>query len=88
MYYACDTADSVFDTPMNPMTVEGNMFANLFQKVPAGRGGEPSDIVGTILYLCSKAGVCPNYKQLTQAYVTGQSLCVDGGRILVANGQE
>jgi hypothetical protein len=48
----------VFDTAMNPITAEGNMFANLFEKVPAKRAGIPEDIVATILYLVSKAGVC------------------------------
>lgn len=42
---------------MNPINAEGNMFANLFEKVPAKRAGIPEDIIGTILYLCSKAGV-------------------------------
>jgi NAD(P)-dependent dehydrogenase (short-subunit alcohol dehydrogenase family) len=42
---------------MNPINVEGNMFSNLFDKVPAKRAGVPEDIVATILYLASKAGV-------------------------------
>lgn len=42
---------------MNPINAEGNMFAGLFDKVPAKRAGEPEDIVGAILYLVSKAGV-------------------------------
>jgi len=42
---------------MNPINAAGNMFANLFDKVPAKRAGEPEDIVATILYLVSKAGV-------------------------------
>ena len=42
---------------MNPINAEGNMFANLFEKVPAKRAGVPEDIVATILYLVSKAGV-------------------------------
>lgn len=63
---------------MNPVGAEGNMFANLFDKVPAKRAGKLEDISGTVLYLCSQAG----------AYVDGRCLCVDGGRVLVANGQE
>jgi hypothetical protein len=43
---------------MNPVNAEGNMFANLFDKVPAKRAGVPEDIAGAILYLVSKAGVC------------------------------
>ena len=42
---------------MNPINAEGNMFSNLFDKVPAKRAGVPEDIVATILYLVSKAGV-------------------------------
>ncbi|KAL4949085.1 hypothetical protein BDW69DRAFT_203091 [Aspergillus filifer] len=63
---------------MNPVGAEGNMFAGLFDKVPARRAGRAEDLAGTVLYLVSKAG----------AYVDGISLCVDGGRVLVANGQE
>ncbi|KAJ6007335.1 hypothetical protein N7540_011311 [Penicillium herquei] len=63
---------------MNPVGAEGNIFSSLFDKVPAKRAGSSEDLAGTILYLVSKAG----------AYVDGVSLCVDGGRILLANGQE
>ncbi|KAJ5373494.1 hypothetical protein N7517_005500 [Penicillium concentricum] len=62
---------------MNPVGEEGNVFSALFDKVPAKRAGIEDDIAGTILYLVSRAG----------AYVDGISLCVDGGRILLANGQ-
>ncbi|KAL4779768.1 short-chain dehydrogenase [Aspergillus varians] len=63
---------------MNPVGAEGNMFSSLFDKVPARRAGREEDLAGTVLYLASRAG----------AYVDGVSLCVDGGRVLVANGQE
>ncbi|OIW24527.1 NAD(P)-binding protein [Coniochaeta ligniaria NRRL 30616] len=63
---------------MNPVGEEGNMFSSLFDKVPAKRAGNEHDIAGAVLYLVSRAG----------AYVDGVSLCVDGGRILLANGQE
>ncbi|KAJ5804442.1 uncharacterized protein N7518_000745 [Penicillium psychrosexuale] len=63
---------------MNPVGEEGNMFSSLFDKVPAKRAGNEDDIAGAVLYLVSRAG----------AYVDGVSLCVDGGRILLANGQE
>ncbi|KAJ5502090.1 hypothetical protein N7463_004964 [Penicillium fimorum] len=62
---------------MNPVGEKGNVFSALFDKVPAKRAGIEDDIAGTILYLVSRAG----------AYVDGISLCVDGGRILLANGQ-
>ncbi|KAL4978314.1 hypothetical protein BDW66DRAFT_158391 [Aspergillus desertorum] len=63
---------------MNPIGADGNMFAGLFEKVPARRAGREDDLAGTVLYLVSKAG----------AYVDGVSLCLDGGRVLVANGQK
>ncbi|KAI0151806.1 short chain dehydrogenase [Xylariaceae sp. FL1272] len=63
---------------MNPIGAEGNIFSNLFDQVPAKRAGNEEDIAGAVLYLSSKAG----------SYINGISLCVDGGRVLVANGQE
>ncbi|RAL02327.1 SDR family NAD(P)-dependent oxidoreductase [Aspergillus ibericus CBS 121593] len=63
---------------MNPVGAAGNMFSGLFDKVPAKRAGRTEDLAGTVLYLVSRAG----------SYVDGVSLCVDGGRILLANGQE
>lgn len=42
---------------MNPVGEEGNMFAALFDKVPAKRAGRTEDIAGSVLYLCSLAGV-------------------------------
>ncbi|CEJ80713.1 Putative Pc22g02220 protein [[Torrubiella] hemipterigena] len=63
---------------MNPIGEEDNIFSSLFDKVPAKRAGNESDMAGTVLYAASRAG----------AYVDGVSLCVDGGRILLANGQE
>ncbi|KAI1214215.1 short chain dehydrogenase [Annulohypoxylon truncatum] len=62
---------------MNPVGEEGNVFSNLFDKVPARRAGGEEDIAGVVIYLASRAG----------AYVDGISVCVDGGRILLANGQ-
>ncbi|KAL1887974.1 hypothetical protein Sste5346_009856 [Sporothrix stenoceras] len=63
---------------MNPVGAEGNMFSNLFDKMPAKRAGEADDIAGAVLYLASWAG----------SYIDGINLCIDGGRILLANGQE
>ncbi|KAH7007082.1 short chain dehydrogenase [Ilyonectria destructans] len=63
---------------MNPVGEAGNVFSSLFDQVPAKRAGDEEDIAGAVLYLASRAG----------AYVDGISLCVDGGRILLANGQQ
>ena len=48
---------AVVPSQMNPVGQEGNMFAALFDKVPAKRAGKLEDIAGTVLYLTSKAGV-------------------------------
>jgi len=63
---------------MNPVGEAGNMFSSLFDRVPARRAGNEEDIAGAVIYFASRAG----------AYIDGVSLCVDGGRVLVANGQE
>ncbi|KEF54701.1 uncharacterized protein A1O9_09143 [Exophiala aquamarina CBS 119918] len=62
---------------MNPVEEGNNQFAELFKAMPAQRIGQSEDIVGAVIYLSSQAG----------AYVDGRCLCVDGGRVLVANGQ-
>ncbi|KAK1623799.1 putative short-chain dehydrogenase [Colletotrichum phormii] len=67
-----------FPSRMNPIGKEGNVFSALFDKVPAKRAGQEEDIAGAVIYLASRAG----------SYVDGINLCIDGGRILVANGQE
>ncbi|KAI5239921.1 NAD(P)-binding protein [Aureobasidium subglaciale] len=63
---------------MNPVGEAGNMFSSLFDRVPAKRAGNEDDIAGAVIYLISRAG----------AYIDGVSICIDGGRVLVANGQE
>ncbi|KAL2424482.1 hypothetical protein ABEF95_010943 [Exophiala dermatitidis] len=62
---------------MNPVEEGNNQFAELFKAMPAARIGKMEDIAGAIIYLSSEAG----------AYVDGRCLCVDGGRVLLANGQ-
>ena len=42
---------------------------SILERIPAGRWGEPQDIKGPIVFLCSDAG----------AYVHGAVLLVDGG---------
>lgn len=60
-------APGAFPSEMNPMAAEQPEAFKDF--VPAGRVGRPSDIVGTCVYLASRAG----------DYVVGVVLSVDGG---------
>lgn len=60
---------------MNPVGAEGNMFANLFDKVPAKRAGKLEDIAGTVLYLCSQAGVSQINRYLLVILISPKGLC-------------
>lgn len=51
------------------MEVEGEALA---QRIPTGRLGQPGDLVGAALLMCSDAG----------AYINGVNLYVDGGRAI------
>ena len=44
-------------------------YEQILGRIPAGRWGEPHDLAGAIVLLCSPAG----------AYITGTVLAVDGG---------
>jgi len=41
--------------------------------IPQGRLGTPNDVVGLVLFLCSDAA----------AYITGQTINVDGGKVMI-----
>jgi len=43
------------------------------EDIPLGRLGEPEDVTGLILFLCSDAA----------RYITGQAINVDGGKVMV-----
>ncbi len=43
------------------------------EDIPQGRLGEPGDVVGLVLFLCSDAA----------AYIPGQAINVDGGKVMV-----
>jgi 3-oxoacyl-[acyl-carrier protein] reductase len=49
------------------------MMAKWLADIPQGRLGLPEDVVGLVLFLCSGAA----------AYVTGQAIHVDGGKVMV-----
>jgi NAD(P)-dependent dehydrogenase (short-subunit alcohol dehydrogenase family) len=50
-------AHIVVPSKMNPVGEQGNIFSNLFNKVPAKRSGSEEDMAGAVLYLASRAGV-------------------------------
>ncbi|MCL5744711.1 MAG: SDR family oxidoreductase, partial [Acidobacteria bacterium] len=43
------------------------------ERVPLGRGGEEGDLKGVAVFLCADAS----------NYITGQTIVVDGGTVLV-----
>lgn len=65
-----------------PGVIETEMTAQLRQNpeqmrkwledIPQGRLGTPEDVVGLVLFLCSEAA----------AYITGQAIHVDGGKVM------
>ena len=68
-------AASLIETPMTAghFTV-GPAIQAMREMTPLGRMGSPQDIANAALYLCSDLG----------SYVTGQTICVDGGASLLA----
>ncbi len=48
------------------------MMARWLADIPQGRLGKPEDVVGMVLFLCSDAA----------AYVSGQAINVDGGKVM------
>jgi NAD(P)-dependent dehydrogenase (short-subunit alcohol dehydrogenase family) len=63
-------APGVFPTPLNRALIEGTPRGDWFKNhTPMGRFGEPADLVGAAIFLCSPSA----------SYVTGHTLAVDGG---------
>ncbi|MEM6985088.1 MAG: SDR family oxidoreductase [Pseudomonadota bacterium] len=63
-------APGFFRTPLTaPVFEDGELANKLASQTCIGRNGEPADLVGPLIFLCSEAS----------AYVTGQVLPVDGG---------
>jgi gluconate 5-dehydrogenase len=59
-----------FDTEMNQALVQDAEFtAWVEERTPARRWGRPDELVGTLVYLCSRAS----------SFVNGQNIFVDGG---------
>ena len=49
------------------------MFNTIVSSTPLGRVGNPEDIMGVCVFLASAAS----------SYITGQTICVDGGRTIL-----
>jgi NAD(P)-dependent dehydrogenase (short-subunit alcohol dehydrogenase family) len=49
------------------------MYKTIVSSTPLGRVGSPEDIMGACVFLASAAS----------SYITGQTLCVDGGRTIL-----
>lgn len=60
-----------------PMTAESRTSSAQVEKwiadIPQGRLGQPDDVTGLVLFLCSDAS----------AYLTGQAINVDGGKVML-----
>lgn len=61
-----------FRNTNDPVFQQGDRRKNAVNKIPMGRLGTPSDLVGAAIFLASKAS----------NWVTGQSIPVEGGRLI------
>ncbi len=66
-------APGIFPSRMTAFMFDGDDTSAAGGMIPVGRVGTPEDMVGTVLYLISRAG----------AFTTGTTLVVDGGALLV-----
>lgn len=65
---------AVIPTPLSQAVVDDDTRRNTaIAKIPMGRLGTPDDLLGAVILLASNAG----------AFITGQTLYVDGGRTLL-----
>ena len=65
-------APGLFPSKMTAFSMPGGDTSGVSQFIPMKRVGSPGDIVGTVVYLASRAG----------AYTTGATIKVDGGSTL------
>jgi NAD(P)-dependent dehydrogenase (short-subunit alcohol dehydrogenase family) len=63
-----------FETPMNRVLMnDPEAYKAFLAKIPLGRWGQPDELGGLVVFLCSPAG----------AFVTGTSIVIDGGWMAV-----
>ncbi|CAL9234800.1 unnamed protein product [Arabidopsis halleri] len=68
-------APNVINTPLSQSYLEDVSFKNgLLSRTPLGRVGEPNEVASLVVFLCLPAA----------SYITGQTICIDGG--LTVNG--
>jgi NAD(P)-dependent dehydrogenase (short-subunit alcohol dehydrogenase family) len=67
-------APGYFETDLNREFLQSEIGRALVRRIPLGRSGEPPDLDGALLLLCSDAG----------AYISGAVLPVDGGHAVSA----
>ena len=67
-------APGYFETDLNRAFLQSDVGRALVRRIPLGRSGEPPDLDGALLLLCSDAG----------AYISGAVLPVDGGHAVSA----
>ena len=66
-------APGVIETEMTAARSKDEaVMAKWLADIPQGRLGQPQDVVGLVLFLCSDAA----------AYITGQTIHVDGGKVM------
>ncbi len=65
-------APGLFPSKMTAFLMPGGDSSGVAQFIPMGRTGQPSDIIGTVVYLASQAG----------SFTTGALIKIDGGSAL------